>query len=275
MNFTDKIAGDLLRVDFAAAGKNDALRKIAAIAATAPALSRYGPQKLYESLLERETAVSTGIGDEVAIPHGRLPGLEDFVVFLLVAPKGVDFNALDKRKVRLFFVVFAPEDKVNDHLRLLARISRACFRKNIKKELINTHSPEILLEVIARVSDEDGRDDSVPPTRMKLLCMVLYYEEDLHAVLEYLLDRGIDGATVFESKGMGAYLSTMPLFASFLGFMREDHNISNTLITLIPADDEQVILEGLEAITGDLCKKQGAMLITLDVSTWKGTMSMI
>lgn len=275
MNFTDKIAENLLRVDFAARTKDEALRQIAAIAATSPLAAEIGEAEIYARLAEREASVSTGIGGEIAIPHARMAGLSDFVVFILVAPKGIDFEALDKKKVRIFFVVLAPEERVSDQLKILASISRALSQSNLKKELLSTNTPDILRETIARVSEEETTPQRPEDRKMKLLYIILYYEDDLHAVLEYLIDRGIDGASIVESKGMGAYVSAMPLFASFLGFMREDRNTSHTVMTLIPARDEASILKGLETITGDLDKKQGAMLMTLDISFTKGTLSMI
>lgn len=275
MNFTDKIAADLLRVDFSARTKDDALRQIAAIAATSPLAAAIGEEEIHAKLAEREASVSTGIGGEIAIPHARMAGLEDFVVFILVSPKGIDFEALDKKKVHIFFVVLAPEDRVNDQLKILASISRALSQSNLKKELLHTRTPAILRETIARVSEEEEDPTAPKDRRMKLLYIILYYEDDLHAVLEYLIDRGIEGASIVDSKGMGAYVSAMPLFASFLGFMREDRNTSHTVMALIPARDEASILKGLETITGDLDKKQGALLMTLDISFHKGTLNMI
>ncbi len=57
--------------------------------------------------------------------------------------------------------------------------------------------------------------------------------------------------------------------------MNEQKNRSNTILATIPADREDDIIKGIEAITGDLDKKQGAMLMTLDIAVWKGTMKMM
>ncbi len=274
MEFADKIAAELIRVDFAARDKDEALRKIAAIAASSPLLGGTTEAELHEKLMEREAAVSTGIGGGIAIPHARLAQLDDLVVFVLVSPKGVPFEALDKRKVRLFFVVLSPEDKIAEQLKVLASISRIIAQGNLKTELLETSSPQVLHEVLCRAS-ENGETKAAASGKRKLLYVILYYEEDLRGVLEFLIDQGIEGATIFDSKGMGAYVSSMPLFASFLGFMREDRNVSHTVMTLIPAEEEQRFVAGIEAVTGALDKTQGAMIITLDVSFCKGTMNMI
>ncbi len=275
MNFASKIEDKLLRVDFAARNKEDALKQMAAIAASSPLLRSYGEDALYEKLAQRESAVSTGLGNAIAIPHARIRGLKDFVVFVLVAPKGVDFEALDHRKVQLFFVVFAPEERTNDHLKLLASISLALTQGNLKRELLHTRTVEVLREVLGRAGSAGSGGPAADEGPRKLLFIILFYEEDLQNILEYLIDQGVEGSIIFDAKGMGAYVSLMPLFASFLGFMREDRNVSHTIMTLISAAGEQAIVSGIERITGDLDKKQGAMVISLDVSFSKGTMNMI
>lgn len=275
MNFSEMIERDLLQVDFAARHKDEALRAIAARAAKSPLLEGVGEQVLYEKLVDREAAVSTGLGNGVAIPHARIDGINKFVVFVLLAPRAVEFAALDKRKVQLFFVVFAPSDRVTEQLKILATISRMLSQSTVKREILQAADVDTLYEVIVRNADEGGGGAPVKNESYKLLLLVLYYEDDLQEVLEFLIDQGIEGATVVESKGMGAFVSTMPLFAGFLSFMREDRNASRILLTLIPARHEKLVVQGIERITGDLDKKQGAMLLVLDLSFFKGTMNMI
>ena len=274
MNITEKLDVRLMRTDFAATDKADALQQMAALAIQSPVLQDRDEAELYRYLAEREAAVTTGLGNGVAIPHARINGLRDFVVFVLTAPRGIDFEALDKRKVHLFFVVFAPGDRVPEHLQLLAAISRLLSQDAVRREMLKSTDPAILYEIVGRAIDQ-GAELPAKDTTMKLMYLILYYEDDLQAVLEFLIDQGIEGASVIESKGMGAYVSTIPLFAGLLRFMREDRNASHTIMALIPARHEKVILQGIERITGDLDTKQGAMIMTLDLSLHKGTMSMI
>lgn len=276
MNFAEKITHDLCRVDFTARDKDDALRQISALAAQAKALAGWDEKKLCMKLAEREAAVSTGLGGGIAIPHARLEGIKDFVVFVLVSPKGVPFEALDEKKVHLFFVVFAPADQTAGHLKLLASISSAMSQTHLKREVMNTSTRAVLREVLARVAaEEQDSPDSDGSDARKLLFIVLFYENDVQAVLEFLLDQGVQGASIVDAKGMGAYVSTMPLFASFLDFMRQDRNTSQIIMTVVSPAAEKRIVKGIERVTGDLDRKQGAMLISLDISFAKGTMSMI
>jgi PTS system nitrogen regulatory IIA component len=92
-------------------------------------------QKLLVTLLEREKLGSTGIGDGVAIPHGKVGGLPSLSASFGCSAAGIDFRAIDGRPTNLFFALFAPENSAGAHLKALARISRifknAAFRDAI------------------------------------------------------------------------------------------------------------------------------------------------
>ena len=94
-------------------------------------------QKLLETLLEREKLGSTGIGDGVAIPHGKVTGLPVLMASFGRSRAGVDFKAIDGKPTFLFFTLFAPENSAGAHLKALARISRIfkspAFRDSILK----------------------------------------------------------------------------------------------------------------------------------------------
>ncbi len=98
---------------------------------------RMEAQRLVETLLDREKLGSTGIGDGVAIPHGKVPGLQALMASFGRSAAGVDFRAIDGRPTHLFFALFAPENSAGAHLKALARISRIfknpAFREAIMK----------------------------------------------------------------------------------------------------------------------------------------------
>ncbi|GAO03006.1 PTS sugar transporter subunit IIA [Anaeromyxobacter sp. PSR-1] len=94
-------------------------------------------QRLVETLLDREKLGSTGIGEGVAIPHGKVPGLPGLMASFGRSAGGVDFRAIDGKPTHLFFALFAPENSAGTHLKALARISRIfknpAFREAIMK----------------------------------------------------------------------------------------------------------------------------------------------
>jgi PTS system nitrogen regulatory IIA component len=93
--------------------------------------------RLVDTLLDREKLGSTGIGEGVAIPHGKVAGLPGLMASFGRAVQGIDFRAIDGRPTHLFFALFAPENSAGAHLKALARISRifknASFRDAIMK----------------------------------------------------------------------------------------------------------------------------------------------
>src|SRR5690606_32449603 len=95
-----------------------------------------GPKKLYDVLLDRERLSSTGIGDGVAIPHGKLAGIPGLTAAFGVSRSGIDFEAIDGKPTHLFFALLAPENSAGIHLKALARISRLFKNPNFRKAIV-------------------------------------------------------------------------------------------------------------------------------------------
>ena len=110
-------------------------------------------EKAVTVLLEREGLGSTGIGEGIAIPHGKLPELDRVVAVFGRSVQGVDFDAMDGEPVHLFFLLMAPENAASDHLKALARISRLLKTKQFRQELLALEGVESLFEKI-RQEDE-------------------------------------------------------------------------------------------------------------------------
>ncbi len=111
--------------------------------------------RLLQTLLDREKLGSTVVGEGVAIPHGKLPGLQGIVAAFGRAPEGVDFRAIDGRPARLFFVLFAPESSAGAHLKALARVSRI-FRSPGFREAILA-APDAAA-IYGLIQAEDAKD---------------------------------------------------------------------------------------------------------------------
>lgn len=101
-----------------------------------PVLRKFGfirPDELLAVLRERENIGTTAVGDGVAIPHGKIPGLNHAALVVGRSRAGIDFGAVDQRLCHIFFLVLTPEGGAGQHLRLLAQISRrakdAVFRQ--------------------------------------------------------------------------------------------------------------------------------------------------
>ncbi len=111
-------------------------------------------EELLRVLLEREALGSTGIGDGVAIPHGKLPMHSEMIVAFGRSSKGVDFQSMDSKPVFLFFLLVTSEDKPGDHLKALARISRILKNPALRESLRAAPDRQELQRLLF---EEDGK----------------------------------------------------------------------------------------------------------------------
>jgi len=127
-------------------GKKDVLAELTEALVTAnPALNR---EEVIRVLLERERLGSTGIGDGVAIPHGKLKHLDRQLIAFGLSRKGVEFDAMDGKPARLFFLLIAPEDAVGVHLKTLARISKLLKAPLVRERLLSARDRQQIHGII-------------------------------------------------------------------------------------------------------------------------------
>lgn len=106
-------------------------------------------RKVLQVLLDREKISTTAIGEGVAIPHGKLAGVERVVGVFARSIEGIDFASLDGAPTHLFFVLIAPEDAAADHLKALARISRLLKDPAFRSQLMAGKTSTELFQTIA------------------------------------------------------------------------------------------------------------------------------
>lgn len=111
-------------------------------------------EELLQVLLEREKLGSTGIGEGIAIPHGRLKKLKNFLISFGRSMKGVDFDSIDHKPSQLFFLVMAPENSAVDNLKLLGRIVTLLKDPSFKKHLMEAQSHKEIFQIL---SEEDEK----------------------------------------------------------------------------------------------------------------------
>jgi len=151
MNIMDILVKDAVILDLGVRTKRDVLAEMAA------ALAKVEPQieadRLLEVLLEREALQSTGIGEGVAIPHGKIPGLDRLVAAFARSKEGVDFESIDGQPTHHFFLLVVPEHSGGQYLKALARISRFFRDAAFRQRLADAESLE---EVIRAIGEEDA-----------------------------------------------------------------------------------------------------------------------
>jgi len=146
MRLSDLLAEDRVTTSLTAPNKDVALDALARL--LAPGAGTLGAEAIARVLRSRELLASTGVGDEVAIPHGRVAGLTQIIAALAVAPDGIAFDAIDHRPVRIFVVILAPDRAPGDQLRALARVSRLLRDVRVRDRILAAPTPAELLRVI-------------------------------------------------------------------------------------------------------------------------------
>lgn len=99
-------------------------------------------------LQERERLASTGIGAQVAIPHGKLDAVGTLLMGLGRSEEGIDFESVDGEPTHLFFVLVAPEKSTGDHLKALARIARLCREEELRQGLLSAKDSAQMFELL-------------------------------------------------------------------------------------------------------------------------------
>ena len=137
--------------DLRAETKEGVLREMSEVAAAGiPSLTA---QRLTSILLDRESLGSTGIGDGVAIPHGKVPGLDRLLAVFGRSRAGVQFHSLDGKPAHLFFLVMAPEQSAGMHLKALARISRLLKDARFRGSLLEARDADDLRRILREADD--------------------------------------------------------------------------------------------------------------------------
>jgi PTS system nitrogen regulatory IIA component len=106
-------------------------------------------EKPVQVLLERERLGSTGIGDGIAIPHGKLKEIKGIICSFGRTKEGIDFQSIDEKPSHLFFLLFAPEKGASEHLQALARLSRILKDGRLRKRLMEAASKKEIYRLIA------------------------------------------------------------------------------------------------------------------------------
>ena len=146
MPLTDLVVPSAIIPALKVNGKKQAIMELAAKAAE---LTGQSEREVVEILLQREKLGSTGVGNGVAIPHGKLPKLHRLFGLFSRLDRPIDFESLDNQPVDLIFLLLAPEGAGADHLKALARVARLLRDPDIVEKLRNSRDAEAIYSVLA------------------------------------------------------------------------------------------------------------------------------
>ncbi|HCX89527.1 MAG: PTS fructose transporter subunit IIA [Deltaproteobacteria bacterium CG_4_8_14_3_um_filter_43_13] len=146
MKIADILSGDLIIPELTSKNKKEVLEELVSVIVKQNKL--INKEELIEVLLEREQLGSTGIGDGIAIPHGKLKNIGALLASFGKSIDGVDFDSMDGKPTHLFFLLVAPENSAGIHLKALARISRLLKDSSFKQDLMEAKLKDDLFKTI-------------------------------------------------------------------------------------------------------------------------------
>ena len=152
MKVVDFLHNDWMVSDLQSTGKEEVLAEMVQVLVDNAVVR--SAEMAVQVLLDREKLGSTGIGEGIAIPHGKLPELDQVVAVFARSVEGVDFDSMDGSPVHLFFLLLAPENSASMHLKALARISRLLKDASFRERLAALDGRDLLFDAIAT---EDAR----------------------------------------------------------------------------------------------------------------------
>ena len=147
MRLTEILKLANIKVPLAAPTKADAIRELVELLASNKELNN--PQKVLDSVMERESTRTTGIGYGLAIPHGKSLGVDHLTMALGRCSQPIDFQAIDGKPVSIIWMLISPPDNTGQHITTLAKISKLMMNDKFRTDLNKAADAKAMFDVIA------------------------------------------------------------------------------------------------------------------------------
>ena len=152
MKITDILKKEYIIEDLVSSDKESTLDELSSFLKDKGMVSN--KETLQSALMEREALGSTGIGENVAIPHAKISAIDQIITVFGRSIKGIEFDSLDKKPVHFIYLVLAPMNSSGQHLKVLARISRLLKNKSLRESIISATEAN---QIYAIIADEDSK----------------------------------------------------------------------------------------------------------------------
>jgi PTS system nitrogen regulatory IIA component len=268
MRLSNALRPECIAAGLKLAKKNDALREVARLAKASDVLAGVPAEAILKGLQQRESLGSTGFGGGIAIPHCRLDSAPDFVVGLLTVPDGVNFDALDRQKVRLMAFIIAPLRESNEHIRVLSGISQVLSSHEIADQLIAAGSAEELREIFLRNVQEEA--EAEPGEGFSLFHVLVENENLFHEILQVFGAVQSCSALVVSAERTGVYLSRIPLFADL--WNDSSSSYGQLIVALVNKRLTNEAIRRIEKVTGPLKDRTDVVVAVQDLMYCAGSL---
>ena len=148
MRLSEILKPQNIKIPLEAKTKTEAIGELVQVLAASGDVT--DPKKVLDAVLERESTRTTGIGNGLAIPHGKCQGTKDLVMAIGRAATPIDFQAIDGRPVSIIWMLASPPDKTGPHIHALARISRLMTIDKFRAALLQAKTPQEAFDIIVQ-----------------------------------------------------------------------------------------------------------------------------
>jgi fructose-specific phosphotransferase system IIA component len=146
MRLTDILLNDYIKIPLDAKDRDEAIKKLVMLLGQSKVID--DTDQAYKAVLDREKIMTTGVGNGIAIPHCKDSSCPNFAVAMGVHAKGLNFESIDKKDVRIVFLLVGPENNPGLHIKLLSRISRLMSNEDLRDELLDCKTAEDALNLL-------------------------------------------------------------------------------------------------------------------------------
>ncbi len=144
MRLTDILNENHIQIPLTSTTRNDGIKELVDVLGEEIS----DTDAAFQAVLEREKIMTTGVGNGIAIPHCKHSSCPNFAAAMGIQTKGIDFEAIDKKKVKIIFLLVGPENNPGLHIKLLSRISRLMSNEELRQQLISSKSSAEALSLI-------------------------------------------------------------------------------------------------------------------------------
>ncbi len=272
MNLADFLYEECIQCGADVSDKNSVLKAIATLAKNSPLLRQVNEDTIFQGLKEREDLGSTGFGDGIAIPHCTLDNIPDFVLGILTIPEGIDFDAIDGQKVKLLMFIIGPQEKRNDHIRVLSNLSSVLrFPENVR-EILAAKDPAVIRESFLR---QTKVEKELPKTKQayQQFTVIVQHEELFEDILSVFTE--LDGCSiaVLEANNAGQYLYALPLFSNF--WSEEQKGFNRIILAVVSKALANETVRKINMLTEGLDEEESGVLLYLqDIVYLNGSLNL-
>jgi mannitol/fructose-specific phosphotransferase system IIA component (Ntr-type) len=257
-----------IEVNLRSRTKEDLFREMVDLLKRNPVLADTDADTILRALHEREKTGTTGVGKEVAIPHGKVMGLGGIVGAIGVSRRGIDYGSIDGLPVRFVVAMVAPPEESRDYLRILAKVARLLSDPSFTELLVTATTPGSIHERISEM--EAGPPPAAGTDEPRMLLFELRDPDYFDAVVEYFTEVGATTATVLDARNVRGFLTKVPLFSDFSRVFTEGQEFGHIFLLAIDRGAVDRFVDGLEEIVGDFVEEGRGIVVTFPIDYVRG-----